>query len=713
MIVPKIGTERTTAMADDSPSAWEQELLELVNRARMDPAGEAAALITDAATRTGATREITLALRQYGVDVAAFAAAMATYDPRVPLAWNAALSRAAEGHTAALVRAGAQTHQLPGELDIVGRIQAQGDEPWQYIRENVYSSAWSPVQAHAAFLIDWGYGAGGMQDDAGHRVAIMRSAMTEIGIGVQAASGRVGPFVVTQDFGHRIDYRAQLLGVVIDDGDGDDFYDAGEGMGGVTVTATGSAGTYATTTWAAGGYQMELPAGTYTVTFSGGGLNGVVTQTITFGATNLKLDAEADDARPPAPVGPAPVLGTAGADLLEGTAAGELLVGRGGADSIAGAAGDDLILAEGRDIAFDAVAGQVMRLYEALLGRAPDMGGLLTWAGRLIPAVTARAGGAEGTGLDWVLADGATRDEIGSVAQGLTTSREFQTRYGGLDNAGFVSLLYRNVLGREPDTGGLAAWTGQLDRGASRASVVTGFSESSEFRTSARIDALNQSRAALQADMADDVFRIYRAVLGRSPDAAGFDAWTATMAQGRDFGTVAQGFTGSREFQTRYGGLDDDGFVTLLYRNVLGRDPDAAGLAAWSARLAGGEARSTVVTGFAQSREFVAATADPLKEWIRARGVDDRIDGGTGNNVLFGGTGADTFVFARGNGGSHHVADPEPWDRIELSGFGYATAAEALSHLTRQGDDLVFADQGVSITFHDLRAMTEDMVLLA
>jgi len=417
-------------------------------------------------------------------------------------------------------------------------------------------------------------------------------------------------------------------------------------------------------------------------------------------------------------VGPVPlpdpgreIGGDAADDMLLGKAGDDVLIGMGGTDSLAGGAGDDLLIGEYRDLPFDALAGQVERLYQAVLDRSGDAAGILAWAGRLLPAVTARAALADGDAS--VLSAGASRAEVTAIAAGFTASREFQTRYGGLDNAGFVSLLYRNVLGREPDAGGLAAWTGQLDRGASRASVVTGFSESAEFRTSARIDALNQSRAALQADMADDVFRIYRAVLGRSPDAAGFDAWTATMAQGRDFGTVAQGFTGSREFQTRYGGLDDDGFVTLLYRNVLGRDPDAAGLAAWSARLAGGEARSTVVTGFAQSREFVAATADPLKDWIRARGVDDRIDGGTGNNVLFGGTGADTFVFARANGGSHHVADPEAWDRVELSGFGYANAAEALSHMTRHGDDLVFADQGVSITFHDLSALSRDMILLA
>ena len=56
--------------------------------------------------------------------------------------------------------------------------------------------------------------------------------------------------------------------------DGDHFYDVGEGLGGVTVTATSTTGqAYTTTTWASGGYDLALPTGTYTVAFSGGGIS--------------------------------------------------------------------------------------------------------------------------------------------------------------------------------------------------------------------------------------------------------------------------------------------------------------------------------------------------------------------------------------------------------------------------------------------------------
>jgi hypothetical protein len=40
---------------------------------------------------------------------------------------------------------------------------------------------------------------------------------------------------------------------------------------------------------------------------------------------------------------------------------------------------------------------------------------------------------------------------------------------------------------------------------------------------------------------------------------------------------ISQAFADSGEFKQTYGNLDCDGFVTLIYRNVLEREPDAGG----------------------------------------------------------------------------------------------------------------------------------------
>jgi hypothetical protein len=81
-------------------------------------------------------------------------------------------------------------------------------------------------------------------------------------------------------------------------------------------------------------------------------------------------------------------------------------------------------------------------------------------------------------------------------------------RYGALDSAGFTTLLYSNVLGRQPDSSGLATWTTSMDSGTQRAEVVVGFSESAEHQSqrAAYIDdgvmLYGQSQSAGQVETA-------------------------------------------------------------------------------------------------------------------------------------------------------------------------------------------------------------------
>lgn len=113
---------------------------------------------------------------------------------------------------------------------------------------------------------------------------------------------------------------------------------------------------------------------------------------------------------------------------------------------------------------FGDVESQVFRLYDATLGRAPDPVGFAGWVGNLASGQSTYSG----------------------VISGFVNSAEFQQTYGSLDNTQFVTLLYNNVLNRAPDPAGLNGWVSTLNGGASRASVVEGFSESAEFITSTR-----------------------------------------------------------------------------------------------------------------------------------------------------------------------------------------------------------------------------------
>ena len=289
-----------------------------------------------------------------------------------------------------------------------------------------------------------------------------------------------------------------------------------------------------------------------------------------------------------------------------------------------------------------------IRLYYAALARPPDYTGLQNWSNAL------QAG---------------TLTLTGAAGQ-FAGSPEFVLRYGSLDNTGYVQQLYRNVLGREADSAGLADWVRQLAAGASRGQILVGFSESDEFKknladqveilrlyflvlqrmpTSAELqswqgfllgydqtdtlfdrgypsslanpdyvqlvfrgflrrdadagtlsafgNALTAgtiSRASLVdtlltstefSQLVGPVSRLYMAAFHRVPDAGGLDNWVNYVRAGNPLKSAADAFVASPEFQLTYGSLNDSQYVTLLYENVLGREPDPTGLATWTGNL--------------------------------------------------------------------------------------------------------------------------------
>lgn len=131
------------------------------------------------------------------------------------------------------------------------------------------------------------------------------------------------------------------------------------------------------------------------------------------------------------------------------------------------------------------------------------------------------------------------------------------------------------------------------------------------------IERLRFEEASLAAGDATDAALVaaslYRALLGRAPDRAGFDFWQARLneAVGRDAMGIAdatQGFLGSAEFAALHGGSSHAQFVALLYQGFFGRAGDPGGAAHWEAALAAGATRAEVVRGFVLADEFQAVT---------------------------------------------------------------------------------------------------------
>jgi hypothetical protein len=107
------------------------------------------------------------------------------------------------------------------------------------------------------------------------------------------------------------------------------------------------------------------------------------------------------------------------------------------------------------------------------------------------------------------------------------------------------------------------------------------------------------------------VDRLYRAAFGREAETGGLRYWVGRRDDGMTLASMARQFSTTPEFRSAYDGLDDPAFVTAIYRNVLGRAPDAAGRDYWVGRLVDGLARHQLLASFSESPEHKARARIP------------------------------------------------------------------------------------------------------
>ena len=100
-------------------------------------------------------------------------------------------------------------------------------------------------------------------------------------------------------------------------------------------------------------------------------------------------------------------------------------------------------------------AGSIYMLYKAAFNRAPDPKGMGYWLAQI---------------------DGG-KNIVTDIAAGFVTVPEFVAKYGtNPSNAFYVDQLYKNVLGRPGDDGGVVYWNAELDAGKrSKAEVLVQF----------------------------------------------------------------------------------------------------------------------------------------------------------------------------------------------------------------------------------------------
>lgn len=195
------------------------------------------------------------------------------------------------------------------------------------------------------------------------------------------------------------------------------------------------------------------------------------------------------------------------------------------------------------------VTGFVMRLYDTILGRWYDSDGLNSWCELLL----------------------TKKMSFEEVAAEFVNSEEFLNL--DLDDTEYVKTLYTAFLDRECDDYGVRYWTEQLSNGMTRDEILQGFAESDEFKDliGSYTNELNGVKMPLPhssyitwAEVMADTRKLELDVEELRSDLVDLaDKWTEIGASYRFGGKVIQS-----------GSIDCSGYVTYLYRVVLGTMSD-------------------------------------------------------------------------------------------------------------------------------------------
>jgi hypothetical protein len=159
-----------------------------------------------------------------------------------------------------------------------------------------------------------------------------------------------------------------------------------------------------------------------------------------------------------------------------------------------------------------------------------------------------------------------------------------------------VARQYLDLTGQPPTSSNSTYWVTALDSGAKqKGELITSIRHGSDSSTNV-----------------DPAARLYRAFLGRAPDAGGLKFWVNRRRTGTwTLVRMADYFAASSEFKRKYGSLTNQQFVTRIYTDVLGRNASPPDVDYWTTQLdLKRRTRGSVMVGFSESSEYIRKQAE-------------------------------------------------------------------------------------------------------
>jgi uncharacterized protein YkwD len=420
--------ESRCLLSGAQPTATEQLFLEQLNDIRANPAAYGASINLPAIENVA---------------------------PAPPLALDPRLIAAAQGHSQDMNANNYFSHYDPAGHD-PGWRETQAGFPWTDFGESIAAGYSATADALQALIVDNGVA------DLGHRLHLlgMNNSDESVGVGIVLnGTGSYGSYY-TIDTGNTNDTRAFLTGVVFNDAAGTGKYAVGEGLSDVTISVAGVGSVAAYDT---GGYSIQLSPGSYTVTASGGQLPTPITQQISVGRTNVRLNFTPNGTQ----------LNNSPTNLFQV------------ADTFTHSA--------------ENFQHFITNAYQTYLKRNPDAAGLSYWVSRMQQGLT---------------------DE--QLEASFIGSPEYIANHGG-STAAWVSGMYQDLLGRAASASEVTTWLTKINQGMSQSDVAYGFAASAE-REGERVSTTYQVVLGRKATSSEIAYWVNRFEQGTTNEdvAAGF-----------------------------------------------------------------------------------------------------------------------------------------------------------------------------------------------
>lgn len=210
---------------------------------------------------------------------------------------------------------------------------------------------------------------------------------------------------------------------------------------------------------------------------------------------------------------------------------------------------------------------------------------------------------ADGGGLAFWEARAVGGEALAPMAKALLNSAEGRARHGEAPSVtGLVDRTLLGLLGREPTGRERRYWLDQAGEAGSIEAFLVQLSQSPLAERATQT-------SAPQATAGGKLTRLYRAVFGRFPDPQGYRYWAQLQGSGFTLDQLIDQFAVSSEFEARLGADPaSNALIDQLYRNVLGRPADEEGLTYWQTQLAAGASRNVMIASFVDSEENIRRT---------------------------------------------------------------------------------------------------------